>query len=105
MDIGIGKGFTMEEYLDMICRIYGVQHPPFKVADSVNQPSHYTEGGIETIDFIRAKLTVEQFEGYCLGNAMKYLSRAGKKEDASKDKAKAEWYLQHLRNGSKKLSD
>lgn len=62
-------------------------------ADPVNSPEHYTDGGIETIDFIQAKLDEEQFYGYCLGNAMKYLSRAGKKGDWREDLRKAVWYL------------
>ena len=56
---------------------------------------------IECIDAIRAVLTPEQFEGYCRGNAMKYLWRAGKKvkpgqtveEAREEDLAKARWYL------------
>ena len=59
--------------------------------DIINNPSHYIEGGIETIDFIEAKKL-----NYHLGNAVKYISRAGKK-DASKyteDLEKAVWYLQ-----------
>ena len=61
--------------------------------DNVKHPSHYTYGGIETIDYIRAKLTPEEFIGYCKGNALKYISRAGKKGDASEDLAKAAVYL------------
>ncbi len=59
-----------------------------KVAsDPVNHPAHYTSGGIETIEFIRAKLTPEEFVGYCKGNVLKYVSRANLKggvEDLSK---------------------
>lgn len=44
--------------------------------DNVNHPQHYLSGGIETIDFIRAKLTPEEFEGYCKGNILKYVARA-----------------------------
>lgn len=62
-------------------------------ADMVNSPAHYTDGGIETIDFIEAKLTREQFVGMCLGNALKYLSRAGKKGDRAEDLKKARWYI------------
>jgi hypothetical protein len=62
-------------------------------ADMVNSPAHYTDGGIETIDFIQAKLDDEQFYGYCLGNALKYLSRAGKKGDWREDLSKARWYI------------
>lgn len=60
--------------------------------DPVNSPSHYTSGGIETIDFIEAKKL-----NYNLGNAVKYITRAGKKENSMlgfiQDLEKAIWYL------------
>lgn len=56
--------------------------------DPVNHPSHYTAGGIETIDFIEAKQL-----NYHLGNVVKYVSRAGKKTDHIQDLEKAAWYL------------
>lgn len=56
--------------------------------DEVNQPAHYTSGGIETIDFIEAKQL-----GYNLGNVVKYISRAGKKGNRLQDLQKAQWYL------------
>lgn len=56
--------------------------------DEVNQPAHYTSGGIETIDFIEAKQL-----GYNLGNVVKYISRAGKKGSRLQDLQKAQWYL------------
>lgn len=56
--------------------------------DMVNDPPHYKDGGIETIDFIEAKQL-----GFNLGNAVKYISRAGKKNDALEDLKKARWYL------------
>ena len=61
-----------------------------KVCDNVNHPSHYTSGQIEVIDFIEDKDL-----GFHLGNAVKYISRAGRK-DADKtveDLRKAAWYL------------
>lgn len=64
--------------------------------DMVNAPPHYTDGGIEAIDYLRAKLTPEEFRGFCKGNALKYLSRAGKKGDATEDYAKSAWYLARL---------
>jgi len=64
--------------------------------DEVNHPAHYIGGGIETIDFIKAKLTPEEFRGYCLGNTLKYLSRAGKKGGAETDLKKAQWYLARI---------
>jgi hypothetical protein len=63
--------------------------------DAVN-PDHYKVGGIETIDYLRAKLSPEEFAGYCRGNALKYLSRAGHKDDAAQDLAKARWYLDRM---------
>lgn len=56
--------------------------------DNINHPAHYCDGGIETIDFIEAKKL-----DYHLGNAVKYISRAGKKLDAVEDIEKAVWYL------------
>jgi hypothetical protein len=65
--------------------------------DMIN-PDHYKVGGIETIDYLRAKLTPEEFAGYCRGNALKYLSRAGHKDDAAQEIGKAIWYLERLRD-------
>lgn len=65
------------------------------MTDAVN-PDHYKVGGIETIDYLRAKLTPEEFAGYCRGNALKYLSRAGHKDDTDQELAKARWYLDRL---------
>lgn len=56
---------------------------------AVHSPDHYTRGGIETIDFIEAKGL-----NFHLGNAVKYISRAGFKQDAKiQDLEKAMWYL------------
>lgn len=64
--------------------------------DEVNSPSHYTFGGIETIDYIKAKMSKEEFIGYLRGNLIKYISRAGHKGKAGIDLSKAEWYLKKL---------
>lgn len=58
--------------------------------DPVNRPSHYTSGKIEVIDFI-----ADQQLGFCLGNTVKYIARAGKKDKAKhlEDLKKAAWYL------------
>jgi len=69
-------------------------------SDQVNSPSHYTTGGIEAIDYIQAKLTPEEFRGFCRGNALKYISRAGNKNDASEDYSKAIWYINRLISAS-----
>jgi len=61
-----------------------------KMDDPVNHPSHYTSGKIEVIDFIE-----DQKFPYHLGNACKYLCRAGKKnpEKTTEDLRKAVWYI------------
>lgn len=56
--------------------------------DPVNHPSHYTQGGIETIDFIEAKQL-----SYNLGNVIKYVTRADHKGARLQDLEKARWYL------------
>lgn len=61
-------------------------------ADMVNHPPHYTYGGIETIEFIKAKLTPEEFKGYLKGNILKYGSRVGHKGDPAQDAGKLAWY-------------
>jgi archaeosine-15-forming tRNA-guanine transglycosylase len=68
-------------------RVYAVTKG---MIDTVNHPPHYKEGGIETIDYIEAKGL-----GYHLGNAVKYISRAGKKgtNQGLEDLKKAQWYL------------
>ena len=66
--------------------------PTTVVADPVNHPVHYTSGGIETIDFLQAKLTKEEFIGYLKGNVLKYGSRIGKKGEAHVDAGKLAWY-------------
>ena len=42
---------------------------------SKDPQASYYDHGIETIEIIRAKLTPEQFKGYCLGNVIKYACR------------------------------
>ena len=62
-----------------------------KEDDQVNHPKHYTDGRIEVIEYIEDKNL-----GFCLGNAIKYISRAGKKEKDKEiqDLRKATWYIE-----------
>jgi hypothetical protein len=65
-------------------------HTSGDVPDMVEHPPHYKQGGIETIDVIEAWQL-----GFCLGNAIKYISRAGKKDPGAEleDLKKARFYL------------
>lgn len=64
--------------------------------DAVSKPAHYADSKIEVIDYIEDKKL-----GFCLGNAIKYISRAGKKKDNGRDiiekeiedLQKATWYI------------
>lgn len=60
--------------------------------DNVNHPSHYTQGGIECIEAIRASMSPEAFQGYCKGNVMKYIWRSAMK-NGLEDLKKAQVYL------------
>ncbi|NJM54526.1 MAG: DUF3310 domain-containing protein [Verrucomicrobiae bacterium] len=61
-----------------------------KSHDTVNHPAHYNTGKIEVIDFIE-----DQKLPYHLGNCVKYIARAGKKDPKKirEDLQKARWYL------------
>lgn len=64
--------------------------------DAIN-PDHYKVGGIETIDYMKAKMTNEEFIGYLKGNILKYTSRIGHKDSASQEAGKIEWYAGKLK--------
>jgi hypothetical protein len=57
--------------------------------DPVNHPPHYTKhpSGIECIQ-------ITEHMNFCLGNAVKYIWRAGLKNNAIEDLEKAKWYIE-----------
>lgn len=67
------------------------------IYDPVNKPEYYAGTKIEVIDYIEDKKL-----GFCLGNACKYISRAGRKQSGKltdkektvEDLKKAIWYIQ-----------
>ena len=63
--------------------------------DMIN-PEHYKTGGIETIDYMKAKSTKEEFRGHLRLTALKYLSRFGQKDNELQELLKAKWYLDRL---------
>ena len=57
-----------------------------KVNDQQKEkPNYYDASGISVIEVISSKLTPEQFEGFCLGNAIKYALRANHKSAYKSD--------------------
>lgn len=63
--------------------------------DKINNPAHYTAGGIETLDYIKAK--VKDYPSYAAGNILKYVSRYEHK-NGIEDLKKAQFYLNDLIN-------
>lgn len=57
--------------------------------DKISNPSHYCFSNIEPIQVIQ-----EWQLNFCLGNAIKYIARAGKKGDKLEDLKKAKQYLE-----------
>lgn len=84
------KRLAADERLKYLGKVITAKSPnsTIKQHDDINHPSHYTQGDIEVIDYIEDKKL-----GYRLGNVVKYVSRAGHKDDAIKDLKKARWYL------------
>lgn len=56
--------------------------------ETVDHPTHYKSNGVEAIDVIEAFGL-----GFCLGNVVKYILRAGRKQSTIEDLRKARWYL------------
>ena len=82
-----------------ICPVYKSKQIEFdfmddmkpSVDDDVNNPAHYTMGGIEVYDFISSwDLSFDE------GNIIKYTVRAPYKGSRLKDLKKARWYLDQL---------
>ena len=83
-DIKLDKELTMSKSPAILYKSSSSK----EVKDNVNSPTHYTTGGIETIDFIEAKSL-----NYNLGNVVKYVSRSDYKGRKLEDLKKAQWYL------------
>lgn len=63
-------------------------------SDMVKSPKHYEFfPGVEAIQIIARSMTEDQFKGYCMGNALKYRLRAGKKFNTEEDLKKADQYI------------
>lgn len=69
------------------------------MSDRVNNPTHYGQGKIEAIDYIKDSLTPEEFQGYCQGNVKKYLHRWRYKngvEDLEKARVYLGWLIESV---------
>lgn len=78
---------TVEDVADGLQFGGTINHP---LTDAVSHPAHYNSGQIEVLEGI------EDWDlGFHLGNSVKYIARAGKKDPAKliEDLEKAAWYL------------
>ena len=78
----------IDQMLD-ICNKQIRENDNNKNKEMINHPSHYNMGKFEAIDVI------EDWQlNFNLGNTVKYISRAGNKDDIIQDLKKSLWYLQ-----------
>ena len=68
----------------------------FKKMNNVDHPSHYNQGGKETIEILKDFLTEDEFKGFLKGNVLKYMHRY-KFKNGMEDLNKASWYLDKLK--------
>ena len=74
-----------------------------RVSNSVIHPSHYALNGMEpyeAVDLIKASVG-DGFEGYCIGNVLKYVIRYKNKnglEDLKKARVHLNWVIDYLEN-------
>ena len=86
---------SAKEFLEMCERTGAV----IIAEDKIKSPSHYKLEGLncETIDVVKARLGKEGFKAFCIGNVLKYVLRAEKKnglEDYKKSKQYLEWIIE-----------
>lgn len=74
------------------------------INDVVNSPNHYTQNGRETIENIRDTMSSEGYQGYCVGNVVKYLARY-KFKNGLEDVKKAKKYIEFLEEELMKQED
>ena len=107
-DYGV-TGSCGETFIKWLCKDISTcqenrQVEAVEESDNVNHPEHYQlVNGVEVIDIIKAVLNRSAFtgfQGYCLGNVIKYILRADMKngkEDYKKASAYLNWLIESLR--------
>lgn len=99
------KKFSGEDYCDFdewsddklaIAYDHVYKNMDENVPDMVNHPQHYTQGGIECIDALKAATVGKRgIEAVCVANVIKYLWRYEEKNGVE-DVRKAKWYIERL---------
>ena len=100
-DAPLGFRSTYESNTSEKTTIHGVNYGKEPLPDNVNSPNHYTKGGIECIEAIKASMTPEEFSAYCKGCIIKYLWRYKNKGKPIEDLEKAQLYQKWLLSNEK----
>ena len=90
---------SAKEFLDMCERTGAVIGEGTIAEDKIKSPNHYRLEGLncETIDVVKARLGKEGFKAFCIGNVIKYILRAEKKnglEDYKKSRQYLDWIIE-----------
>lgn len=100
------SGQTLGDYSGTQDRVISALKKQLEIEknERVDHPAHYggKDNPYETIRVLTSWMTPEQLYGFCCGNAIKYLSRAGKKGSQIEDLKKAKWYLEFIINHMEK---
>lgn len=90
---GIEKRVWYAPYFELVATPPVVSESSMLDNNMVTKPKHYEFfDGVEAITIIARSMTEKQFAGYCMGNALKYRLRAGKKFNTEEDLKKADYY-------------
>lgn len=95
--IGEDERELLSEIFDDVEKLRDV---PLETVDAINNPKHYIIEGLEPyqgIDVVKSVLGKVGFKSFCIGNALKYIVRAEKKnglEDYKKAKKYVEWIIE-----------
>lgn len=90
-----GNSYIEEQLKEANKRLKEKLEEKLEKEDVVNHPKHYTQGAIECIEVIKYvsnKLYMNGYEGFCLGNFIKYIWRCNNK-NGWEDIDKAIFYL------------
>lgn len=93
----------MEGELVRSYRVSEEDNPNQNKIDMVNNPPHYTQGGIECIDAMEAAYGTEAVIMFCMCNAFKYQWRFNNK-NGREDILKCQWYQNKMIQLQNKLA-
>ena len=98
---------TLEEAYEEQVMVHKSSFPqkPYEAPKVSEDVPYYDRGGISTIEVIKSKLTPEQYEGFLLGNVIKYSLRCNykgtKKQDVAKLAEYGKWFDQLIQGTCK----